>query len=403
MKEKKKIFVSIGLFLYFPYIAMAQADLTKEQLIRLMEASKGRYVSIAAFIIYRDYSLSENLTKLEQVTEQTCLEEKTSDYLYLEVNTSLFSGRKMDEKTLYYLSPDYEKKVVITPDSQIGMLSPSSRPLEPFYNLHRALWGLVAYPWEELWEQMGKATLSFDKDKHVYVYEYPIHNEQNSPWLRIFVAPDKEFVPVMLEVLFADKRLYLRQENQNFTKVNGLWVPLLYTFTEFKRLIMSEYTVEHVEVNGPLDSQARDFKFPEGLWVEDRIRGVEYRVPSKKSPLESSEQKTTGDCQKVCLPPPATDEQLAEAAAKAQTLLELVGIPGRVIIDHQVSPLKVNAFAGSIGGHQHLHCFVLQKFMLSLTPPVPLPCCRGWQSPPLNVPADRQSAPAGREECPCAP
>jgi hypothetical protein len=324
MKVEKRFLATLGLFLSFLGVTMAQGELTKESLIRLMEASKARYETITATITYRDYQLKEDLTKAELVTEETCVSRETRDTVFFDVNTRLYNGRKMDRKILYFLGPDYEKRLIFLPEEQTATLSPSSRAVKPFYNLYAAIWGLASYRWEGLWEQSPKATLFFDADKCVYVYEYPIHSEQNSPWLRIFLSPDKEYVPVLIEVLFADKSLYLRQENLNWHKHNGLWIPMLYTFTEFKRLVMAEYTVEQVEVNSRFDNREIDFDFPEGVWVEDRIRGIEYRVQRKKIPSATTEQKMDESPNQtpVLLPPLATDEQLAQVAIKAQQLLE---------------------------------------------------------------------------------
>ena len=41
---------------------------------------------------------------------------------------------------------------------------------------------------------------------------------------------------------------------------------------------------------------------------------------------------------------------LTDAVDPTETLLDPIGVPRQVIIDHQVRPLKVDAFACCIGG-----------------------------------------------------
>ena len=50
--------------------------------------------------------------------------------------------------------------------------------------------------------------------------------------------------------------------------------------------------------------------------------------------------------------PQVADLRLADAVNTAETLLQPVGIPGQVVVDHQVRALQVDAFAGGIGGQQ---------------------------------------------------
>ena len=46
---------------------------------------------------------------------------------------------------------------------------------------------------------------------------------------------------------------------------------------------------------------------------------------------------------------------LADAVNAAEALLEAVRVPRQIVVDHQVRALEVDAFAGGIGGQQHLH------------------------------------------------
>ena len=49
-----------------------------------------------------------------------------------------------------------------------------------------------------------------------------------------------------------------------------------------------------------------------------------------------------------------------------ESLLKPVGIPGQVVVHHQVRALKVDALTSSIGGEQHLDFRVVQEALLRL-------------------------------------
>ena len=60
------------------------------------------------------------------------------------------------------------------------------------------------------------------------------------------------------------------------------------------------------------------------------------------------------------------DFGLSDAVNAAESLLQAVGIPGQVVIDHQVGALKVDAFAGGVGGDQDFDFLVLREGVLGL-------------------------------------
>ena len=58
------------------------------------------------------------------------------------------------------------------------------------------------------------------------------------------------------------------------------------------------------------------------------------------------------------------DFGLADAVDAAEALLEAVGIPRQVVVDHQVRALEVDALARGIRGEQHLHLGVVLERLL---------------------------------------
>ena len=75
--------------------------------------------------------------------------------------------------------------------------------------------------------------------------------------------------------------------------------------------------------------------------------------------------------------PQVADLGLADAVDAAEALLEAVGVPGQVVVDHQVGALEVDALAGGVGGQQHLHLGVVLEGLLRLQRAPRGPCRRG--------------------------
>ena len=66
--------------------------------------------------------------------------------------------------------------------------------------------------------------------------------------------------------------------------------------------------------------------------------------------------------------PEAADLLLADAVDAAEALLDAVGVPRQVVVDHQVRGLQVEALAGGVGGQQDLDVAVLGELLGDLPP-----------------------------------
>ena len=62
--------------------------------------------------------------------------------------------------------------------------------------------------------------------------------------------------------------------------------------------------------------------------------------------------------------PEVTDLTLPDAMDSPETLFDAIWVPGQVVVDHEVGPLQVDAFAGSVGGDQDLYSRVLTEGVL---------------------------------------
>ena len=64
--------------------------------------------------------------------------------------------------------------------------------------------------------------------------------------------------------------------------------------------------------------------------------------------------------------PQVTHFGLADAVNPAEPLLQPVGVPGQIVVHHQVGALEVDAFTGRIRRKQHLHVRVVTECFLGL-------------------------------------
>ncbi len=62
------------------------------------------------------------------------------------------------------------------------------------------------------------------------------------------------------------------------------------------------------------------------------------------------------------------DLSLADSMNASEPLLNPVGIPRQIVIDHQVCALKVNTLASCVGGKKNLNFWIVPKGFLRLHP-----------------------------------
>lgn len=194
--------------------------------------------------------------------------------------------------------------------------------MEDYPGLYLVIWG-PDFEWDLILRRVNSATLAYEPEKKLYVYEFQFYDTPDkAPWLRLWIDPDRDYIPVIKEYLSPDRRPYHHRTCLDWQRVNGLWVPIAYTIVEYRNQILGEHIVKEVKVNCPIDSTAMDFAFPEGTLVDDRILGVQYRVRNtgKSSPAESASPAELKA--RPPMPPPVTEEQLARAATQGEQLLE---------------------------------------------------------------------------------
>ena len=96
------------------------------------------------------------------------------------------------------------------------------------------------------------------------------------------------------------------------------------------------------------------------------------------------------------------DLRLADAVDAAEALFQAVRVPGQVVVDHQVGALQVDAFAGGVGGQQHLHLRVVPERFLRRQAFLAAHAAMDDDHRRLAAEQGRDGAPAGSAACPGA-
>ena len=58
--------------------------------------------------------------------------------------------------------------------------------------------------------------------------------------------------------------------------------------------------------------------------------------------------------------------RLPDAVNTPEALLKAVGVPGQIVVDHQVRALQIDTLASRIGRQQDLYLFILREGLLRL-------------------------------------
>jgi hypothetical protein len=242
-------------------------------------------------------------------------------YARQEVCYSSYEDTKRND--LYYWGPEYAKQLTLADQEKTGIIqSLKDSAMKDYFGLYMMMWG-PDFEWDLILRRADSAALSYDTEKNLYVYEFQFYDNPDKARLRLWIDPQRDYIPVIKEYMDPDGTLYYRQTCLDWRRTSGLWVPITCKVVEYRNQTIEEYAVKEVEVNNPIDVERMDFEFPEGVFVEDRILRIEYRTPKKKTSPDSAEQeKVVSPEQSGTLPPAATDEQLAEAASKGRQLLQ---------------------------------------------------------------------------------
>jgi len=356
----QKIMYAILYFITAGVPAFSSQIAIPSQILYLMDASRTRYEFIDAAIECKSYRLSdkEGQGPIMLATKRLVVK-KTPTEKFVNVETTFLQDGSAEEtfKEKYYFSSRYDKKIRGKRDGSdvTGVIASTGSLTGIHCTVEDAVWGLCGYDRKILTKRIGQSFLSYDSQKHLYLLELRIEDVEQSTWLRLYIDPQKDYIPVTKEVLYPDKSLFIREECLNWTKVHNLWVPLKYTYYIIPKNTnreCGEYTVQSIQVNQPIKENL-EFTFPSGTEVRDELRGIHYVVEqddvSAKSTAADSNAVNVSPSVAIALPPSATNTQLADTAMKVQELLAkekqaAAGVPSVVPIE--ISPSYIWVLPG---------------------------------------------------------
>ncbi|HOQ03878.1 MAG TPA: hypothetical protein PKY88_01510 [Anaerohalosphaeraceae bacterium] len=331
MRIQKEILL---IHLVFSLFTQSYADakfMTAEQLYKVMRASSERYFCVESQADVRLFRIDgETDTIVEEANafvcwspfRQTCRIDLHS-YEPVTVTKKLVYdiGRKegrrlMDEpKAVIRYKADIQK----TDLSFQGQIAP--------YCLYWKIWPHTIYEWITLTERLEDLTVNFDENKNLYILEIRTEKPGNpgAAVQQFAIDPARGYLAVQEKTVVYEEGKKTHTFTNNFLdvrQINGLWIPMKIVWFDDQINMKGEYTVQSVRVNEAFSLDQIRIEFPKGTQVNDHILGLEYIV-GRKEAADSSLSGTAGNSQEdsSVLPPAATDEQLAEAAQKAQQLL----------------------------------------------------------------------------------
>jgi len=183
-----------------------------------------------------------------------------------------------------------------------------------------------------------------------YLFEFPINAKGSC--FRYVIDPRKNYIPVKRDILFPDKTVMVHEECDNFRQVGNLSVPFHFTWFDPTAKFGGEYKVLSMKVNEIKSPQELDFQFPKGTIVQDKVRGIRYKVGddvSATNTVADSNNINVNLSGNAGLPPSATNTQLADAAMKAQELLakeKQTAAEKQAVVPVEVSPSYVWVLPG---------------------------------------------------------
>lgn len=316
----------------FPLCVCGQADLTSEQLVLLMKASREQYNTVTAKMKARSYQYIDG--KADPILRSTreIISRWTKNSSFSRVVETQYPEVKPHKDypltTIYthVITPKWSKRLIEADGRKPrGHVKPG-RAFEqelPFYTVYTAMWGLCMRRLEEI--NLREATVTRDEKNNCYILTSKIGNSPQGPSCRLQVDPTKGYIPVVQEPLKPDGTPMNRYECSDFRQTAaGLWVPYRYSWLDPKVSYGAVYEVEELTGNEPIPENLLDFDFPKGTIVSDERIGSRYIVGT----ATAREDTTVDPCSQaqqteaVTVTAPATDDELRSAAAKAKELIK---------------------------------------------------------------------------------
>jgi hypothetical protein len=331
MSRERNVFIISFFFLCVATFVWAEEKgVSGKQLFLMMMSSKSRYESIDAVFECRGFRYSsEDKENAEVEYKQTVVYQRFRNHIFCQQITSDYSAdstRPRSVKEVFLINPNEAKYFRQDPlDSQwiVGEIVQGYDVGRLSYTPDRILWpdkfGFEEYDWDVVTPVFIES-----KNTGVYYIEASSGKSPNSVRFRYTVDPRKGYLSISRDYLFPDGKIFVHEKCDSFQNINGLWMPFHFTWFDPSAKFGGEYKILSMKINEIKSPQELHFCFPLGTAVEDKIRGIRYKVgrdDTTARDVNSAVETADADQIAVKLPPPATDTQLADTALKAQELM----------------------------------------------------------------------------------
>jgi hypothetical protein len=332
-----------------PMTAVSDDNLTAEQLVLLMKASREQYNTINVKMKATAYKYdTDNKTKLKIMKTQDIVSRWSTNKHFSRTIENSYPDvipHKDYPTTMirtYVITPKWSKRLIEVPDGRIprGYIMPG-RSLEEeltFYPIYDVMWSLYKWPWEEI--DLEDSTVTFDEKQNHYIIKVTMISPK-SPLLILYIDASKSFIPFKKEFIKNDGTLIKRDECDDFRQTeSGLWIPYRYSWLDPGEHYGKDYEVEDVIVNKPIPDNQLNFDFPVGTIVYNEILNLRHRTEDVNQPQGFVVDPCTETLTDV-LNTPVEEESLLAAASKAKELLEAQTSTEEKTSQIVVSPLTV--------------------------------------------------------------
>lgn len=259
--------------------------MTPEQIILLMEASAKQYFCMEAKINASDYFQEEGTC--EQIVHGVyeIITRWSQDREYWKIAQTIYPTSKQsethEETATYSFTPDRTKQLNEEPGkTPRGLVRFGGiRDVDlSFYTIHRALWEHCDILWKKMHDQRNM-TLKYDKISNLYEFKVRVEDASDSIFI-FYVDPTKKFIPVKKDI-FSQNALLKHLECKQFQKINDVWIPFNYFWTDPPRNRIEYYEIEQVSANVPIDDYLFDFDFPKGTIIRDEIANMRQKFQAE--------------------------------------------------------------------------------------------------------------------------
>jgi len=335
---------------FIPTIVIAEVNLTPEQLVLLMKASREQYNIVDAKMKERFYQYDPNNQSEPKVKmSREIVSRWTRDKQFSRTVETSYPDKiphKDYSPTIvhtYVTTSTWSKLLIEAPDNRIprGYIK-SGVSLEEekgFYTIYDAMWKLLGFPWEKM--NLAETTVTRDEKTHYYIMKARMGDHPRGPFVTLYIDPGRDFIPVKKEMVKPDGTIVLRLECNPFRRVNGLWIAYRYCWFDPRVNYGAVTEVEDVKVNQSIPDNLLEFSFPKGTIVSDEMHGLKYTIEGvDQSPADKGKagSEIAADTK---LTAPVKEEQLRTVASKAEQMLQTLTAEQAVPLAIQIWPTIV--------------------------------------------------------------